>query len=147
MCCALSFPIQYCKQNCSNHSRYLKIMVEDGFLSSANISAALLCMDGAMDDIPLFCPASTQEWRAYHCSKKLMLVSLISDEDFAKISTSLLGNNSAMDDIPFSSSAGAQSWWAYHYLKNHHIGAWHRHGDCHLSHITGGHSMRRCVIK
>ena len=73
MCCALSFPIQYCKQNCSNHSRYLKIMVEDGFLSSANISAALLCMDGAMDDIPLFCPASTQAWRAYHCSKKLSL--------------------------------------------------------------------------
>jgi hypothetical protein len=38
-------------------------------------------------------------WRAYHCSKKLMLVSLISDEDFAQISAALLGCNSAIDDI------------------------------------------------
>jgi hypothetical protein len=63
-------------------------MIEDGLLSSANISAVLLGMDGAMDANPLLCPASTQEWLAYHCStyhcsKKLMLVSLISDEDFA----------------------------------------------------------------
>jgi hypothetical protein len=59
----------------------------DGLLSSANISAALFGMDGAMDDIPLFCRrASTQAWRTYHCRKKLMLVSLISDEAFAKIS-------------------------------------------------------------
>jgi hypothetical protein len=58
---------------------HLKTMVEDGLVSSANISAVLLGMDGAMDDIPLFCPASMQAWLAYHCSKKLMLVSLISD--------------------------------------------------------------------
>jgi hypothetical protein len=48
-------------------------MRDDGLLSSSNISAVLLGMDGAMDDIPLFCPASTQAWRAYHCSKKLSL--------------------------------------------------------------------------
>jgi hypothetical protein len=58
-------------------------MIEDGLLSSANISAVLLGMDGAMDANPLLCTASTQEWLAYHYSKKLMLVSLISDEDFA----------------------------------------------------------------
>ena len=91
-CHVLSFLIQYCDQyciqNCSNNSSYLKTMDEDRLLSSANISAALLGMDGAMEDIPLFCPASTQvwrAWRAYHCSKKLMLVSLILDEDFAQI--------------------------------------------------------------
>ena len=60
-------------------------MRDDGLLSrcfhrSANISAALLGIDGAMDDIPLFYPASTQAWRAYHCSKKLMLLSLILDD-------------------------------------------------------------------
>ena len=115
-------------------------MVEDGLLlSSANISAALLGMDGAMDEIPLFCPASTQAWQAYHCSKKLMLVSSISDEDFAQISAALLGDNSAMDDIPFFSPAGAQAWRAYYYLKYHHRGARHRYCDCHLSHITRGH--------
>jgi hypothetical protein len=54
-------------------------MVEDWLFSSANISIVLLGMDGAMDDIPLLYPASAQEWRAYHCSKKLILVSLISD--------------------------------------------------------------------
>jgi hypothetical protein len=99
----MSFFIQYCDQycihNCSNNWGYLKTMIENGLLSSANISAALLGMDGAMDDIPLFCPASTQVWRAYHCSKKLMLVSLISDEDFTKFSAALLGCNSAIDDI------------------------------------------------
>jgi hypothetical protein len=62
-CHVLSFFIQccnqYCIQNGSYNSSYLKTMVEDGLLSSANISAALLGMDGAMDDIPLFCPAST----------------------------------------------------------------------------------------
>jgi hypothetical protein len=91
-CHVLSFLIkycdQYCIQNCSKNLTYLKTMVEDWLLSSANIPAALLGMYGAMDDIPLFCPASTQvwqAWRAYHCSKKLMLVSLISDEDFAQI--------------------------------------------------------------
>jgi hypothetical protein len=114
-------------------------MVQDGLLSSANISAVLLGMDGAMDDIPLFCPASTQEWRAYHCCKKLMLVSLISDEDFTQISAALLGKNIAIDDIPLFSPAGAQAWLAYHYLKYHHIGALqclHCYCDCHLSHIT-----------
>jgi urease accessory protein UreH len=50
-----------------------------------------------MDDIPLFYPARTQAWRAYHCRKKLMLISLISDKDFAKIFTELLGNMSAME--------------------------------------------------
>ena len=89
-------------------------MIEDGLLSAANISAALFGMDGAMDDIPLFCPASMQAWWAYHCSKKLMLVSLISDEDLSKLSTALLGDNSS--GIPFFSSAGAQEWRAYHYL-------------------------------
>ena len=66
-----------------------------------------------------------------------MLVSLILDEGFSTLSTALLGDNSAaMDDIPFFSSAGAQArvWQAYHYLKNHHVGAQHRHCDCHLSH-------------
>jgi hypothetical protein len=93
-------------------------MVEDGLLSSANISAALLGMDGAMEDIPLFCSASTQVWLAYHCSKKLMLVSLIHDKDFAQISAALLGNlnNSARNEIPLFSLAGAQAWRAYHYL-------------------------------
>jgi hypothetical protein len=129
---------------------YLKTMIEDGLLSAANISAALLGMDGAMDDIPLFCPASTQAWRAYHCSEKLMLVSLTSDstdEDFVKISAALLGDNSAMDDIPFFSSAVVQAGRGGHYFRYHHIGARHRHCDCHLSHITEGHQMRRCVIK
>jgi hypothetical protein len=58
-------------------------------------------MDGAMDNISLFCPASMQAWTAYHCCKKLLLVSLTLDEDFVKISAALLGDNSAMDDIPF----------------------------------------------
>ena len=114
-------------------------MDEDRLLSSANISAALLGMDGAMEDIPLFCPASTQVWWAYHCSKKLMLVSLIHDKDFAQISAALLGNNSARNEIPLFSLAGAQAWRAYHYLKYHHIGAMHCYCDCHLSHITKGH--------
>ena len=54
-------------------------MVEDGLLSSANIFTALVGMDGAMDDISVFCPASTkqQQWLAYCCCKKVMLVSLI----------------------------------------------------------------------
>ena len=100
---------------------YLKTMVEDGLVSSANISAALLGMDGARDGIPLFSPAGVQAWRAYRCSK---LVSLVSDEDLAKISAALLGDDSAMDDVPFFSHAGAQAWRAYHYLNDHHaIGA------------------------
>jgi hypothetical protein len=33
-----------------------------------------------VDDIPLFSPAGAQAWRAYHCSKKLMLLSLILDD-------------------------------------------------------------------
>ncbi len=84
-------------------------MDEDRLLSSANISAALLGMDGAMKDIPLFCPASTQVWWAYHCSKKLMLVSMIHDKDFAQISAALLGDNSARNEIPLFSLAGAQA--------------------------------------
>ena len=51
-------------------------MGEDGLVSSANISAALLGMDGAMDDIPLFSPSGVQAFRAYHCRKRQMLVSL-----------------------------------------------------------------------
>ena len=95
-------------------------MGADGLVSSANISAALLGMDGAMDDIPLFSPAGVQAWRAYHCRKRQMLVSLVSDEDLAKISAALLGDDSAMDDVPFFSHAGVQAWRAYHYLNYHH---------------------------
>ncbi len=89
-------------------------MKDDLLVSAANISVALLGMDSAMDDIPLFSPAGADAWRAYHCRKKLMLVSLISDEDLSKLSTALLGDNSS--GIPFFSSAGAQEWRAYHYL-------------------------------
>jgi hypothetical protein len=87
-CHVLSFIIhycdQYCIQNCSNNSSHLKNKVENGLLSSANISTVVLGMDGAMDDISLFCPASTQVWQAlaYHCRKKLMLVSLPEISDF-----------------------------------------------------------------
>jgi hypothetical protein len=42
-----------------------------------------------------------------------MLVSLISDEDFAQSSAALLGDISAMDYIPFFSSANAQAWQTY----------------------------------
>jgi hypothetical protein len=42
-------------------------------------------MDGAMDDIPVFSPAGAQALLAYHCSKKLLLLFLILDKDFAKL--------------------------------------------------------------
>jgi hypothetical protein len=58
-------------------------MAKDRLVSATNITLALLGMpvDGAMNDIPVFCLASTQMWLAYHCSKKLIMVllSLISD--------------------------------------------------------------------
>jgi hypothetical protein len=68
------FQKQNCSQNnpqtCSKKSSYLKNMVEYWLLLFANIFVVLLGMDGAMDDIPFFCPASTQVWLAYHSSKK-----------------------------------------------------------------------------
>jgi hypothetical protein len=53
--------------------------------------------------------------RAYNCCKKLILLSLIPDEDSAKLSAVLLSDNSAMDYIPFFSPAasGGQVWRAY----------------------------------
>ena len=92
-------------------------MSDDGLVLDCKISAELLGDDGAMDDMPLFSPAGGQAWRAYYNSKSQMLVSLVSDEDFAKISAALLGDDGAMDDIPFFSPAGVQAWRAYHYLK------------------------------
>jgi hypothetical protein len=59
------------------------------FFHAANISVVLLVMpvDGAKDDIPVFCSASCslssmQVWHTYHCHKKPMLLFLISKEDF-----------------------------------------------------------------
>jgi hypothetical protein len=106
--------------NCLKNSSFLETMIEDGLLSAANLSAALLGMDDAMDDIPFFSPAGVHAWRAYHCSKRQTLVSLVSDEDLARISAALLGDNSAMDDVPCFSTAGAQAWRAYDYLNDHH---------------------------
>jgi hypothetical protein len=115
------------------------LLSQDSQEDTAKIIAAVHGDDRAMDDIPFFSPAGVQAWRAYHCRKRLMLVSLVSDEDFARISAALLCDDSAMDHVPCFSSAGAQAWRAYHYLKYHHMGAQHRHCDCHLSHITEGH--------
>jgi hypothetical protein len=46
-------------------------------------------MDRVMDYIPVFSPAGVQAraWRAYHCRRKLMLVPIISDEDFTNLYT------------------------------------------------------------
>ena len=57
--------IQFCNhnypQNGSNNSSYQKNMVEDWLILADNIFVALLGMsvdmDGAMDEIPVFCPA------------------------------------------------------------------------------------------
>jgi hypothetical protein len=80
--------------------------------NTAKITAALhsdgSVMPWPVDDISLF--TSTPAWRAYHSCKKLMLVPLIQDEDFAQSSAALLGDISAMDYIPFFSSAGVQAW-------------------------------------
>jgi hypothetical protein len=59
----------------------------DWFWQPASLyTVALLGMDGAMDDIPVFSPAAAQALLAYKCSKKLLLHFLILDKDFAKIS-------------------------------------------------------------
>jgi hypothetical protein len=45
-----------------------------------------------MNELPLFIPAGAQAWRAYLCSKRQMLVSMVLDEDFATISAAVLSD-------------------------------------------------------
>ena len=47
------------------------------------LQAVVLGMDSAMDDTPLFSPPGDQVWQAYLCRKKLMLLFMFLDEDFA----------------------------------------------------------------
>jgi hypothetical protein len=79
-------------------------MGEDGLVSAANMSVALLCMDSAMDDISWCSPAGDQAWQASFCSKK-MLVSMVSGEGFAKISAALRSDNSAAMDALAAAAA------------------------------------------